>query len=75
MLLVSGNVFMPMVAGKGEAHKIFIKNRINWIRSGEFALNCTTFRGGSLNPSTLKFFTGKRVILVFVLRDGVSLKY
>lgn len=36
MLLVSGNVFMPMVAGKGEARKIFIKNRINWIRSGEF---------------------------------------
>lgn len=35
MLLISGNVFKPMVAGKGEAHKIFIKNRINWIRSEE----------------------------------------
>lgn len=28
MLLISENVFKPMVAGKGEAHKIFIKNRI-----------------------------------------------
>lgn len=66
MLLISGNVLKPMVAGKGEGHKIFIKNRINWIRRGESALNCTTIQGESVNPSTPSFFT----VLVFVTTDG-----